>query len=172
VLAGGVRVEGVEGVEGRVDITDESIDLFATDQSTDEQRSVMADPTADGFDREILSSDLRYQLAREEIVDGVRPLGSTIWEVGALKRVVTQPHDAGLDLPVALDLVLLGQVSDLVDDAGAMVRAGGRLQVPGRGRSTSAAASGCESCWPPQLRRWSRSRTCAPPRDSRHPHEE
>ena len=63
----------VEGCEGRVDVTDESIDLVAIDQAANEQRSMGVYPTPHRLDGEISTSDLRNPFTRKEILDDLGP---------------------------------------------------------------------------------------------------
>jgi hypothetical protein len=90
----------------------------------------MADRTPNVLDRKILSTGLRYQLAGEEIVDNVGPLGLGISNVGGPKRLVAKLHQATLDMPVTLKAIPLRQVSNLVDHSVAIVNACGRCRPP------------------------------------------
>jgi hypothetical protein len=100
--------------------------LFAADQLADEHGSVMAYRTTDALDREILSDHFWYYLAREEILDDVRPFGLPMWNAGLPKRLVTKLDQATLDLPVPVETIPVREMSDLVQHLVGLIKAHAR----------------------------------------------
>jgi hypothetical protein len=122
MVASGV---GVECVERLVDISHQSADLFAIDQSTHQQGSVMAYRAPDALDSQILPTHLRYQFAWEEILGDVRPLGPPMSNTHVRKGLVTKLYKVTLDLPITLKAIPVRQVSNLVEHPVAVVHARG-----------------------------------------------
>jgi hypothetical protein len=109
ILTGIVRIESAESL---VDVTGELLDLIPVRKPANEQGAMMHDSTPKPLDGELLTRDLRYALARKEILDAPWPLRTLVSPLCLRVRIETKVDETLLEPRVAPPTVRFGQQPD------------------------------------------------------------
>jgi hypothetical protein len=98
----------IESAEGLVDVAGESLDLIPVHKPANEQGAMMHDSTPKPLEGELLTRDLRYALARKEILDAPWPLRTLVSPLCLGVRIETKVDEPLLQPRVAPPTVRFG----------------------------------------------------------------
>jgi len=105
ILTGSVTIESDESL---VDVAGELLDLVPVRKPANEKRAMMHDSAPKPLDGELLTRDLRYALARKEILDAPRPLRTLVSPLCRRVRIETKVDETLLEPRVAPPTVRFG----------------------------------------------------------------